>query len=131
MVEQISSFEELEQEIWKCKGKDGSPKWTYARLNPEAIEQWKQERFFHFIRRELVDIHNLKFACLQDDKGMCEYWFIAPSKELKNRIYHMLMAYFKEKRTVPLMRCKNTIPESYEKIKFIKGNVKACPLFRE
>lgn len=102
-----------------------------ARLPPEKIEQWKQEGYFRHIRSQLQNIHGLKFGCTQDDNGTCEYYFILPSKELKNRVYYMLNDLWEGKQKEPLVKCKPVYPEEREgtRIGSVHGQAKACSLF--
>ena len=102
-----------------------------VRLPPDKIEQWKQEGYFRHIRSQLQNIHGLKFGCTQDDNGQCEYYFILPSKELKNRVYHMLNCLWEQKQKSQLVKCKPVYPEEKgdTRIGNIYGQAKACSLF--
>jgi hypothetical protein len=102
-----------------------------ARLPPEKIEQWKQEGYFRHIRNQLQNIHGLKFGCTQDDNGTCEYYFILSSRELKNRVYHMLNSLWIQGKKDALVKCKPDYPEEREnaRIGSVHGQAKACSLF--
>ena len=132
MVEQITDKEQLEQLIYEiqCSNLKAKGFWTMARLQPEVIEQWKREGYFRHIKSQLQNVHGIKFACSQDDDGACEYFFILPSRELKNRVYHMLNTLWVLKKKEPLVRCR-TVYESNgnSRIEEVHGQVKACPLF--
>jgi len=102
-----------------------------ARLPFDKIEQWKQKGYFRHIRSQLQNIYGLKFGCTQDDNGTCEYYFILPSKELKNRVYHMLNNMWTQGEIKQLVKYKPVYPETKgdTRIGSVHGQAKACSLF--
>ncbi len=83
MVEQIS-YEELKR-LWGHTDERG----IAVSLSPDEIEDWKKNGKFKHLKRELENIPNIKFACTQEDDGLCWYTFFTHSKELSNRIVNL------------------------------------------
>lgn len=59
-------------------------------LSREEIEEWKQEGKFKFLKNELMNIPNIKFACTVDrDNRGCWYWFFAHTPEMADKILEL------------------------------------------
>lgn len=134
MIEQITDKEQLEELLhhsqiaYRRDSRDAKNHFVRARLQPEVIEMWKHQGYFRFIKSQLQNL-NIKFACTHDDNGTCEYYFIFPSRELKNRAYHMLNALWTWKEKKQLVKCEPVYEANNNGVEGVHGTVKACPLF--
>jgi len=131
MIEQITDNQTLENLLYQSRKNDLEQHkgyWVRANLTFDIIEQWKQNGYFRHIKSQLQNVHGIKFACSQHEKG-CEYYFILPSKALKNRVYHMLNTLYTFKKKEPLVNMKTDLKDTGCQIEHVSGQVKACMLF--
>lgn len=122
MVEQIFDKKELESVLLKS----GKEKNVMLYLSESEIEEWKQNRNFHFIKTELENLTNLKFACVKTEFG-CFYYFIAPTETLSNRIASMLFSLYEKKQKQSLVKSKTHNWGTAGS--HLDGEVQSCPLF--
>lgn len=130
MIEQITDKERLAtllENSHRRDIRDVKDHFVSAKLQPKDIEFWKKEGYFRFVKSQLQNI-NMKFACTQDNDGSCVYFFILPTKKLKNRVFYMLLNLWNEKQKKPLVKC-GTVHEGQGIAHDVSGEVKACPLF--
>lgn len=134
MVKQITDKDQLATLLenspiaYRRDIRDAKDHFVSAKLKPEDIEFWKREGYFRFIKSQLQDLHGVKFACTQDTDGSCVYFFILPTKQLKNRVFYMLLNLRDKKQKIPLVKC-GTVHGCTGTAHSVHGEVKACPLF--
>lgn len=130
MIKQITDKDELQSMMKNSTYKNqDNVHWVTLYLTSEQIEQWKHEGYFRHIRNQIQNIDGIKFSCLQNINGMCEYHFICPSQQLKNRIVHMLKELYHSSTKKSLMNCSNLYDDQGFGSLSIKGEIKACSLF--
>ena len=124
MVKQLYDMKEVNNEIKKY----GVQRTISLTLNETGIQEWKDKGYFKHIRKELLMISNIQFACVKLESGYCTYHFICETYEIANRLKRMIQAMYNNKGVNHLMKCNNTemnLPTRAINL----GEVRACPLF--
>lgn len=96
-------------------------------LSETEVEEWKKTGNFHFIKKELENLTNLRFSCVKTANNGCFYYFIVPTETLSNRIASMLFSLYEKKQKQLLVKSK-----TYDwgtTYSHLDGEVQSCPLF--
>lgn len=96
-------------------------------LEKEAIEEWKRNGNFAFLRKELINLPKVKFACVQFEDECCSYHFILNTKELAGRVLTMMREMYAFNKHVSLVKCYSASLGDGSPVG--RGTVKACSLF--
>jgi len=100
---------------------------TILRLQINVVKEYKKAGMFQHIRKELKEIHNLKFACT--DRGIdMDFYFISTSENLIKRIVYMLERAMLGKY-VPLYKCDPNKITLHHETFTTQFAVQYCPVF--
>lgn len=131
MVKFISDLEELKDLLTRKSFT------IMIHLKKSDVEKWKEDGKFGFIKSQLENIYNLKFACTTLENGDCAYYFIAPTLDLKTRITSMLLLLTIDNRAqltkIDPSKCvkmpyTSKYDQDFSPLQ-AEGTIKACPLF--
>lgn len=126
MVEVIIAHNELMKIL---EEKENGHPWYDAilRLQINDIKEYREAGMFRHIRKELKEICNLKFACVENGIDT-DFYFISTSENLIKRIVYMLERAMLGKY-IPLYKCDpNKVTLHREKFS-THVEVQYCPVF--
>lgn len=96
-------------------------------LNEKEVKRWKEEGRFKFLKQQLQDIPNLRFACVKQSGGDCDYHFILKTVELKDRLANLLYSLC-HGEFICLTKCSNT-RTNWSANYSTEGEATVCQLF--
>ncbi len=124
MVEQIYDTNKFKEELKKHGDNTVS-----LHLTREDIQEWKDKGHFSHIKRELQNLPNIKFACI-DERYQCTYVFMVSSLALANRIANMLIKMDNTNEHKSLVYYQNEkLDEDIGPYRHCSDRIMACSLF--